>query len=160
MLEFCVVDICLHSLPLLSAKELICKCMKKHTFFMFELINDFSCTSYFLLFFLGLSIFIFKRFHRLLSPMCGSYSFCLLLNVMWRSDSQAIATAMGCIWVSVGCSFFLMWMWFAGFHTSYKITPDSYMLKQIACLPSINLWLDCSLYCFLLNRKFVLTLAQ
>lgn len=72
---------------------------------------------------------------------------------MWRSDFQATAAAWGCIWVSVGCSFFLMWMWFARFHASHKITHDSYMLKQIAFLPSINLWLDCSLHCLSLNKK-------
>lgn len=48
-------DIRLSGLPFLSAKGLIYKYMKKDNFCAFELINNFSYTSYFLVFSLGLA---------------------------------------------------------------------------------------------------------
>lgn len=48
-------DICLPSLPFLSAKGLIYKYMKKDNFCAFEPINNFSYASYFLMFSLGLA---------------------------------------------------------------------------------------------------------
>jgi len=47
-------DIYLPSLPFLSAKGLIYKYMKKDNFCAFELINNFSYTSYFVMFSLRL----------------------------------------------------------------------------------------------------------